>query len=178
MIKDTINTAPRWFLTLWIMVTTPLGATAGTLAFNLIMLKIAEIQEANGDATKQAIADTNSRIGKLEVRVAVIESQLPPMVDEIRSDVKLLLKKRSGRGVFVSAVRAHRAISWPLCANCGRKDCLHSPCGAARHHGPATGVRGLRLGRRVCRGVRAGRRWVRRRRGVGWSVVTQPIGGW
>jgi hypothetical protein len=97
MIKDTINTAPRWFLTLWIMVTTPLGATAGTLAFNLIMLKIAELQAANGDATKQAIADTNTRIGRLEVRMAVVESQMPPLVatvDEIRNDVKTLLKKR------------------------------------------------------------------------------------
>jgi hypothetical protein len=97
MIKDTINTAPRWFLTLWIIVTTPIGATAGTLAFNLIMYKIAEIQAANGDSTKQAIADTNTRIGRLEVRMAVVESQMPPLmakVDEIGSDVKLLLKKR------------------------------------------------------------------------------------
>jgi hypothetical protein len=97
MIKDTINTAPRWFLTVWILVTTPLGATAGTLAFNLIMYKIAEIQAANGDSTKQAIADTNTRIGRLEVRMAVVESQMPPLVatvDEIRNDVKTLLKKR------------------------------------------------------------------------------------
>ncbi len=97
MIKDTINTAPRWFLTLWIMVTTPLGATAGTLAFNMVMYKIAEIQLANGDATKQAIADTNGRIARLETRMAVVESQMPPLVatvDEIRADVKLLLKKR------------------------------------------------------------------------------------
>jgi hypothetical protein len=79
------------------MVTTPLGATAGTLAFNLIMLKLAEIQEANGDQTKQAISDTNTRIARLEVRMAVVESQIPPMastVEEIRSDVKTLLKKR------------------------------------------------------------------------------------
>ncbi len=97
MIKDTINTAPRWFLTLWIMVTTPIGATAGTLAFNLVMYQIAEIRAANGDATKQAIADTNTRIGRLETRMAVVESQMPPLVakvDEIGADVKLLLKKR------------------------------------------------------------------------------------
>ncbi len=97
MIKDTINTAPRWFLTLWILITTPLGATAGTLAFNLIMYKLAEIQAANGDATKQEIADTNTRIGRLEVRMAVVESQIPPMastVEEIRADVKRLLKRR------------------------------------------------------------------------------------
>jgi hypothetical protein len=96
MIKDTINTAPRWFLTLWILITTPLAVTAGTLAFNLIMFKIAEIQASNGDATKQAIADTNTRIGRLETRMAVVESQMPPLVstvDEIRTDVKRLLKR-------------------------------------------------------------------------------------
>jgi hypothetical protein len=97
MIKDTINTAPRWFLTLWILVTTPLGATAGTLAFNLIMFQIAEIRAANGDATKQAIADTNTRIGRLETRVAVMESQLPPLlakVDKIDANIERLLKRR------------------------------------------------------------------------------------
>jgi hypothetical protein len=97
MIKDSINTAPRWFLTLWILVTTPLGATAGTLAFNLIMFQIAEIRAANGDATKQAIADTNTRIGRLETRVAVMESQLPPLVakvDKIDANIERLLKRR------------------------------------------------------------------------------------
>jgi hypothetical protein len=97
MIKDTINTAPRWFLTLWILVTTPLGATAGTLAFNLIMFQIAEIRAANGDATKQAIADTNTRIGRLETRVAVMESQFPVVlakVEKIDANIERLLKRR------------------------------------------------------------------------------------
>jgi hypothetical protein len=96
MIKETINTAPRWFLTLWILITTPLGAAAGSLAFNLVMFRIAEIQAAHGDATKQAIADTNTRISRLETRMAVVESQMPPLVatvDEIRADVKRLLKR-------------------------------------------------------------------------------------
>ncbi len=97
MIKDTINTAPRWFLTLWILVTTPLGATAGTLAFNLIMYELARMQDVYGEPTREEIAMIKAEQARLDRRVIVLELQMPNLaqkVDKIDANVEKLLKRR------------------------------------------------------------------------------------
>ncbi len=97
MIKDAINTAPRWFLTLWVLFSTPFAVAAGTVAFNLVMYRLAEIQLAYGEPSRMADAVLERRLNGLEIRVSAIEYQIPPLVEKVNkidANVEKLLKRR------------------------------------------------------------------------------------
>ncbi len=93
---DWMRGAPRWLLLWGLLIETPIAIALGTFGFNMVMYRLAEIQTAYGDPTKQAIADLHTRINGLEIRVAAVEIQMPPLaqkVDKIDENVEKLLKR-------------------------------------------------------------------------------------
>jgi hypothetical protein len=94
---DWMKGAPRWLLLWGLIGATTIGATFGSLSFNLVMYRLEEIRSVQVAPAMQGVADLDGRLNRLEIRVAAIENHLPTLtakVEKIDANVERLLRRR------------------------------------------------------------------------------------